>query len=212
MKARRIFLLMAVTLLVCTASAAFGAEDKTITEAQIERTAVAQWDYMSSDGRGDDEFDEVWDAEGNVVEGEGQDIVDRVDDPLEGWNRFWFRVNDRAYFYLVKPITEAYTWLIPEKPRSWVRNFFTNLLFPVRFVNCMLQGKLYEAGVEFSRFVGNTAFGLGGLSDFANDLERRMSELVREKINAGVLRPKQGMAILDEYIRTFSRSTYVEHD
>jgi hypothetical protein len=35
---------------------------------------------------------------------------------------------------------------------------------------------------------------------------------VREKINAGVLRPKQGMAILDEYIRTFSRSTYVEHD
>jgi len=53
---------------------------------------------------------------------------------------------------------------------------------------------------------------LGQVQYFANDLERRMSELVREKINAGELRPKQGMAILDEYIRTFSRSTYVEHE
>jgi arginine decarboxylase len=53
---------------------------------------------------------------------------------------------------------------------------------------------------------------LGQVQYFANDLERRMSALVREKINAGVLRPKQGMDILDEYVRTFARSTYVEHD
>jgi arginine decarboxylase len=53
---------------------------------------------------------------------------------------------------------------------------------------------------------------LGQVQYFANDLERRMSELVRDKINAGVLRPKQGMQILEEYLRTFPRSTYVEHD
>lgn len=51
---------------------------------------------------------------------------------------------------------------------------------------------------------------LGQVQYFANDLERRMSALVREKIDAGLLRPKQGMAILDEYVKTFERSTYVE--
>ncbi len=171
MTVRRLILLVAATLLVFAATTAFCADDKTITESQIERTAVAQWDYMSPDESGNDAFDEVWDAEGNVIEAGEDDIVARVGDPLEGWNRFWFKVNDRAYYYVIKPVTEAYKWLIPEKPRSWVRNFFNNLMFPVRFVNCVLQGKMFEAGVEASRFIGNTAFGLGGLSDFANDLK-----------------------------------------
>ena len=171
MKVRRLLQLLAVTLLVFVASAAFCSDEKTITESQIERTAVAQWEYMSTGTDEESAFDEVWDSEGNVIEGDENDIVARVDDPLEGWNRFWFRFNDRAYYYVFKPVTEAYKWFMPEKPRSWVRNFFNNLLFPVRFVNCVLQGKLFEAGVEASRFIGNTAFGLGGLSDFANDLK-----------------------------------------
>lgn len=171
MKTRLPLQILAATLLVLAASVAFCSDDKTITESQIERTAVAQWDYMSSEQEGESAFDEVWDAEGKVIEGDQDDIVARVGDPLEGWNRFWFNVNDRAYYYLAKPVTEAYKWLMPEKPRAWVRNFFNNLLFPVRFVNCVLQGKMFEAGVEASRFIGNTAFGFGGLSDFANDLK-----------------------------------------
>lgn len=43
---------------------------------------------------------------------------------------------------------------------------------------------------------------------FPNDLHRRMSELVRAKIQAGVVRPTQGMAILDQYMACFPQNTY----
>jgi arginine decarboxylase len=45
---------------------------------------------------------------------------------------------------------------------------------------------------------------------FPNDLHRRMSELVRGQIRAGVIRPTQGMQILDQYMACFSSSTYCE--
>jgi len=45
---------------------------------------------------------------------------------------------------------------------------------------------------------------------FPNDLHRRMSELVRSKIQAGVVRPTQGMEILDHYMATFAQNTYCD--
>jgi arginine decarboxylase len=48
---------------------------------------------------------------------------------------------------------------------------------------------------------------------FPNDLHRRMSELVREKIREGAVRPKEGIAILDQYMAAFSKNTYCDpHD
>mgnify|MGYP001551625355 CR=1 FL=1 len=89
-----------------------------------------------------------------------------VDDPLEPWNRFWFEVNDAAYSYALNPLAKGYRYVVPDELRRGVRNFFHNLLFPVRFVNCILQGKFLAAGVEFSRFVGNTMYGFGFLGHF----------------------------------------------
>jgi arginine decarboxylase len=43
---------------------------------------------------------------------------------------------------------------------------------------------------------------------FPNDLHRRMSEFVRAKIQAGVVRPTQGMEILDQYMACFTQNTY----
>ena len=43
---------------------------------------------------------------------------------------------------------------------------------------------------------------------FPNDLNRRMSELIRARIREGVVRPSQGMRILDQYMACFSDSTY----
>ena len=43
---------------------------------------------------------------------------------------------------------------------------------------------------------------------FPNDLHRRMSEIVRAKIQAGVVRPTQGMQILDQYMAVFPQNTY----
>ena len=47
---------------------------------------------------------------------------------------------------------------------------------------------------------------------FPNDLQRRMSEVVRGKIQAGVVRPSVGMEILDQYMACFQQSTYCGTD
>lgn len=128
---------------------------------------VAQWGILDKDPS----FEEAWDATGSVNTGE--DVVAKVGDPLEGWNRFWYRFNDGFYYYVLKPVAQGYAYVIPEKPRQWVDNFFENLLFPVRFVNCLLQGKLDSAGLEASKFIANTAFGLGGFGDVTSGLKNR---------------------------------------
>ena len=86
-----------------------------------------------------------------------------IADPLEPWNRFWFGFNDVLYRGVFKPINKGYEAITPVEFRSGLRNFFHNLLFPVRFFNCLLQGEFMDAGVEASRFIINTTAGFGGL-------------------------------------------------
>ncbi|AGW14077.1 MlaA family lipoprotein [Megalodesulfovibrio gigas] len=85
-----------------------------------------------------------------------------VADPLQPWNQFWFGFNDYFYQIVMQPLGKGYNFVTPVVVRSGIRNVFHNLLFPVRFINCILQGKFLGAGVQLSRFVGNTAFGVGG--------------------------------------------------
>ena len=82
-------------------------------------------------------------------------------DPFEGFNRAMFTVNDRLYFWFLKPVGQGYAAVVPETGRIGVRNFFKNLLFPVRFVNSVLQFKLLGAERELARFVINTGSSLG---------------------------------------------------
>jgi len=44
---------------------------------------------------------------------------------------------------------------------------------------------------------------------FVNDLQRRMQNQVKEKIESGAIRPKRGMAILDQYKACFEEETYL---
>jgi arginine decarboxylase len=44
---------------------------------------------------------------------------------------------------------------------------------------------------------------------FSNDLHRRMQAMVKSKIEAGEIRPKAGMAILDQYMGSFQEETYL---
>ena len=91
----------------------------------------------------------------------------QVSDPLILWNRAMFHFNDRFYFWFLKPMATGYKAVVPQSARIGVRNLFYNLAFPIRFVNCLFQGKFEGAGNEFARFVGNTTVGLGGLLDVA---------------------------------------------
>ncbi len=88
-----------------------------------------------------------------------------IADPLEGWNRFWFGFNDSLYSYFFRPLYRAYAFVTPEELRSGLKNALANALFPVRFINSILQGRFKAAGVEFGRFIVNSTLGVGGLFD-----------------------------------------------
>ncbi|WP_287562628.1 MlaA family lipoprotein, partial [Desulfobacter sp.] len=62
-----------------------------------------------------------------------------VADPLEGFNRAVFVFNDKIYMYGLRPIAKGYARVVPIFARRGVKNFFNNLVFPIRFVNDLLQ-------------------------------------------------------------------------
>jgi phospholipid-binding lipoprotein MlaA len=93
----------------------------------------------------------------------------RLADPLEPLNRALFVFNDKAYFWVMKPVAQGYAYVVPETARISVRYFFRNITMPVRFVNNFLQGKIRNSGVELLRFLINTTAGIGGLFDPAEN-------------------------------------------
>ena len=95
----------------------------------------------------------------------------RIADPFEPFNRAMFTFNDRLYFWVLKPVATGYKKILPESARMSVKNFFSNLAFPVRFANCLLQANLKGAVSELGRFTLNTLVGFGGLFDPASEKE-----------------------------------------
>lgn len=93
-----------------------------------------------------------------------------VYDPLESVNRKIFLFNDRLYFWAFNPTAKAYAKVVPKDVRSSLNRAVDNLIFPVRACNCLLQGKVRQAGVELGRFTVNTTLGLAGLTDPAVDV------------------------------------------
>lgn len=91
-----------------------------------------------------------------------------VRDPLKLLNQGVYSVNDRLYFWVLKPVARGYAWAIPRPARQGIRNIFTNLGMPRRGVNCLLQGKPKGAATEVGRFVVNTTVGCLGFMDFAD--------------------------------------------
>lgn len=88
-----------------------------------------------------------------------------IADPLEPFNRAMFQFNNKLYFWLFRPLAQGYNKVVPEPARKSVKNFFTNLGFPIRFVSCLLQADFQGAATEFGRFAVNTLWGVGGLLD-----------------------------------------------
>lgn len=88
-----------------------------------------------------------------------------VSDPLSLWNRGMFHLNDKLYFWALKPLARGYKAITPDVFRSGIKNFFYNLMAPIRFANCIFQGKGSAAGFEFTRFVINTTAGCLGFGN-----------------------------------------------
>ena len=90
-----------------------------------------------------------------------------VADPIYYFNLAMFTFNDYLYFYGLKPVAQGYKAVVPTPVRKGVNNFFNNLLFPVRFVNNLFQGKFESAENEFLACFVNTTLGVLGFNDFA---------------------------------------------
>lgn len=91
-----------------------------------------------------------------------------IRDPLEPMNRFFYRVNDKLYEWVLKPTTRVYSRVLPEELRECFGNFFQNLATPITLVNAILQGDMQLTGNTLSRFVINSTMGVYGFADVAS--------------------------------------------
>ena len=66
---------------------------------------------------------------------------DAVNDPIEGFNRCSWAVNDWLFRGVIYPLSQGYNVVAPKPVRNWISNAGHNLTFPVRLVNNSLQGK-----------------------------------------------------------------------
>ncbi|TBU93561.1 MlaA family lipoprotein [Stutzerimonas kirkiae] len=90
------------------------------------------------------------------------------EDPWEGFNRAVFRFNDTLDRYTLKPLAKGYQKVTPDPIEDGIGNFFRNIGDVVVLGNDLLQGKLHNAGVDTSRILFNTTFGLLGFVDVAS--------------------------------------------
>jgi len=113
--------------------------------------------------------DEFLDDDLDFLDEEEQQDIRRVADPLAPWNRLMYHFNDKFYFWLLKPVAQGYKAVTPTPVRIGVKNFFHNLIYPIRLANCLAQGKMGAAGTETERFLTNTFVGILGFGDPARD-------------------------------------------
>lgn len=91
--------------------------------------------------------------------------IDEPSDPLEPVNRAVYGFNMKLDRYVAKPAAKGYQFAVPEELRTGVSNFFQNLTYPTVIVNDVLQGKFKQSGLDTTRFLMNTTFGLLGFLD-----------------------------------------------
>ncbi len=152
-----------IIILICTAvfiSPVFaekesGAE-KTLNSETTEETDENKFE-SEEDFESDfhDEFGDEFDDEEKTA----------VYDPLIGYNRFMTVVNDKLYYWVLKPIARGYRFVIPGVARRSIDRCYKNLLFPIRFANNLFQLKFKRSGTELARFTINSSIGILGLGD-----------------------------------------------
>lgn len=91
-------------------------------------------------------------------------------DPWEPFNEkmFWFNRNALDQ-YLVKPLAQAWNFVLPDMVQRSLRNAVDNVSVLPRMVNSVAQGKWAGAGRETARFTINSTVGVAGLFDIAKE-------------------------------------------
>jgi len=99
-------------------------------------------------------------------------------DPLEGFNRAMFSLNDFLDRAVFKPLAQGYKLIVPSPVDKGVTNFFNNLEDVTSAINSLLQFKIGHAATDLTRVVVNSTVGIGGLFDVATrlDLQRHKED------------------------------------
>jgi len=143
--------------------AASGADQSHPDKIQPEQSKMKPSEDSAAEINGEYKEDEIPEAStnNNNIKEEKVEIAD----PLEPVNRVVHQFNDKLYFWALKPVARGYKAVIPEPVRISVKNFFSNIAFPARFLSCLLQADFSGAATEAGRFTINTIWGIGGLLD-----------------------------------------------
>ena len=86
-----------------------------------------------------------------------------IADPAEPVNRCTFWFNHQLYKFVLRPVSNAYDFVLPQPVRSSVYNVYDNLEFPVRLVNNLLQLNFKRSELETEKFLVNSVAGVGGI-------------------------------------------------
>jgi phospholipid-binding lipoprotein MlaA len=89
-------------------------------------------------------------------------------DPLEGFNRAMFNVNDTVDKAALKPVATVYKKAVPGFVQAGVGNFFGNIGDVSTAMNNFLQARFNDGMSDVGRVMVNSIFGLGGLFDVAS--------------------------------------------
>jgi len=125
-------------------------------QEDVKKTTTVQEKKNNDTSTEEDEF---------LSEFEDEMKIEKKSDPLSGYNRVMTSFNDGLYEFVLAPVARGYKKVVHKEIRSSVGKFFHNILYPVRLVNNLLQGKIKNSGEETGRFVINTTIGIFGLFD-----------------------------------------------
>jgi phospholipid-binding lipoprotein MlaA len=91
-------------------------------------------------------------------------------DPLEGFNRAMFGLNEGIDTVIVRPLARVYDFAVPLPGRTVVGNVFSNLSDPWIGINNLMQGKFKEGLSDIGRFLVNSTAGILGAIDVASEV------------------------------------------
>jgi len=134
------------------------------SDPNVSKANEEECDGEECDDEEEFESDEEFDDE----------VVD-INDPFYAINYTFYNINDILYVVIMKPAAQTYNFFIPLEFRTVISNFFYNLRFPIRFVNCVLQFKGTKAAQEVSGFLLNSTVGLAGLGEVASHWDLKPS-------------------------------------
>ena len=91
-------------------------------------------------------------------------------DPIEGFNRAMYGLNEAVDKAAIRPVARAYDFVLPSPVKRGVANVFGNIDDVFIGVNNLLQGKGKDGFIDLGRVLINSTVGIFGIFDVASNI------------------------------------------